>query len=120
VIAAACGVLGLRYGADAMPRQWQRRLPHVADCLALAPALLRARGVGSTEPSLTDQGGQSTPRLRLLPSALPAADEHPRGQTSGQVVVHDIANRMRSRRQERYEALGRRLGEPGHEGTEEW
>lgn len=53
VAAAACGVLGTAYGCDAMPRQWHQRTPRTADCMALAPALMRARAIaGSRWPQL--------------------------------------------------------------------
>lgn len=60
VAAAACGVLGLHHGADAVPQRWQQRLRHVADCLALTPALLRVRGAPALEPTPASDGERTS------------------------------------------------------------
>jgi hypothetical protein len=42
VAAAAAGLLGLRDGCASVPAQWYRKVRATQECLALAPALLRA------------------------------------------------------------------------------
>lgn len=86
VIAAVGGVLGLHYGADAMPRRWRQRLPRAAESVALAPALMRTRASSSTaQPA----NGASRPesRSRLFPSVSAPTGER-RLPHASDIAVH--------------------------------
>lgn len=87
VIAAVGGVLGLRYGADAMPRRWRQRLPRAAECVALAPALVRRRAVSAAEPATRGTDRSAAPAL-LFPLASQFPHVSRRRRDASDVAVH--------------------------------